>query len=102
MACFQTQTEDISINIVINNAGYMVTGLFADTELDKIMSNYECNATSSLRITHHFLNKMLDSGKRGLVAFTSVRAHYSDTAPACQRAHACVCAHGECAHVKKK
>jgi NADP-dependent 3-hydroxy acid dehydrogenase YdfG len=69
----QSQTDDIKINIVINNAGYMVTGLFADTDLDKIMCNYECNATSAMKITHHFLNKILDSGKKGLIAFTAVR-----------------------------
>mmetsp|Transcript_19090 Transcript_19090/g.46864 ORF Transcript_19090/g.46864 Transcript_19090/m.46864 type:complete len:314 (-) Transcript_19090:231-1172(-) len=65
------QTDDILITLVFNNAGYMLTGMFADGEIDKLMQNYECNATSAVRITHHFMNKILDSGSKGLIAFTS-------------------------------
>lgn len=45
--------------------------MFADSDYDKVMSNLECNATSAVRITHHFLNKTLDRGEKGLVCFTS-------------------------------
>jgi short-subunit dehydrogenase len=64
-------TDDINVALVFNNAGYITTGMFADVAIERHMANYECNATCALRITHHFLNKMLDSGTKGLIAFTS-------------------------------
>ena len=64
-------TDDVNVALVFNNAGYITTGMFADVSIERHLANYECNATCSLRITHHFLNKMLDSGTKGLIAFTS-------------------------------
>lgn len=52
-------TKDIPISLVFNNAGYIVTGFFANLPIDRIMANYECNATAAIRITHHFANRMV-------------------------------------------
>ena len=57
--------------VVINNAGYIVTGFFADSSIDAQIKNAETNAMSCIRITHHFLNKMLDAGVNGCIGFTS-------------------------------
>lgn len=64
-------TKDIHISLLFNNAGYILPGFFADTTLAAQLSNFECNAGAAVRITHHFLNKMLDSGKKGFIGFTS-------------------------------
>ena len=64
-------TNDILISIILNNAGYITTGMFADVPLPALMANYECNATCAVRITHHFLNRLLDAGRRGFIGFTS-------------------------------
>jgi len=40
------------------------------------MRNYETNATCAVKITHHFANKMLDRGDRGLITFTSSSAAF--------------------------
>ena len=64
-------TKDILVGCVFNNAGYMKTGMFADVPLEKLMCNYECNATSAIKITHHFLNRLLDAGEKGFIGFTS-------------------------------
>lgn len=64
-------TYRIMCGAVFNNAGYITTGMFADVAIERHLANYECNATCALKITHHFLNKMLDSGAKGLIAFTS-------------------------------
>lgn len=64
-------TNDILISIILNNAGYITTGMFADVPLPALMANYECNATCAVRITHHFLNRLLDQGRRGFIGFTS-------------------------------
>mmetsp|Transcript_10396 Transcript_10396/g.20409 ORF Transcript_10396/g.20409 Transcript_10396/m.20409 type:complete len:311 (-) Transcript_10396:184-1116(-) len=65
------KTKDIKVSLVFNNAGFMLTGMFADTAEERILGNYECNATSALRITHLFTNRMLDTNTKGLISFTS-------------------------------
>jgi short-subunit dehydrogenase len=68
-------TKDITIQLLFNNAGYIVTGFFADTDWEKLEANYECNSTASVTITHYFLKKLRESGKKGLIAFTSSPAN---------------------------
>lgn len=71
MAAIAKNTEDIDIALLFNNAGFVATGLFADSVIGKQMANFECNAISPVHITHHFLNKMLDKKIKGCVCFTS-------------------------------
>lgn len=67
MGAIKKSTDDVNVALVFNNAGYITTGMFADVSIERHLANYECNATCALRITHHFVNKMLDSGTKGLV-----------------------------------
>jgi len=67
-------TKDIDVNILFNNAGFMLTGFFEDTPLEKQMLNMECNATAGVRLTHHFVCEMTSKGLRGCVVFTSSAA----------------------------
>ena len=64
-------TSDIPVSLVFNNAGYIVTGFFANLPLAKHLANYECNATAAVKITHHFANRLIDEKLPGLIAFTS-------------------------------
>jgi short-subunit dehydrogenase len=67
-------TKDIDVQLVFNNAGYMLTGFFDKTPLARLMMNHECNATSAMQITHVFVTRMLEKNKRGCVVFTSSAA----------------------------
>lgn len=58
-------TKDIDVAIVFNNAGYIVTGFFDQTTLDAQLANVECNATATVKVTHHFLKKMLEKKIKG-------------------------------------
>jgi short-subunit dehydrogenase len=69
-------TEDIDIAVVFNNAGYIVTGFFDHSSLDAQLANVECNATSTVKITHHFLKKMLEKKLKGCFIFTSSVSGY--------------------------
>lgn len=64
-------TKDITIEIIFNNAGYIVTGFFDQTDLNAQLANMECNATACVKVTHHFLQKMLNSKIKGCIVFTS-------------------------------
>jgi len=69
-------TDDIPVNLVFNNAGYVLIGLFADTELERNLKNIECNMLSAVKITHHFVNRMLTNKMKGAVTFTASSSAY--------------------------
>eukprot|EP00796_Vickermania_ingenoplastis_P004450 gene4451-3247_t len=69
-------TNDINVNLLFNNAGYICTGLFADTDEDRLRANMECNAGCAVPITHHFLRSMISRKAKGLITFTSSAAAY--------------------------
>jgi len=60
-------TRDILPTLVFNNAGYVSTGLFSDSQLDSLLANYECNATAPIHISHHFVARILAESKRSVV-----------------------------------
>ena len=67
-------TKDLPVNLVFNNAGFITAGFFHAVPLLRNLGNYECNASCTLSITHHFLNKIIDAQQTGLIAFTSSSA----------------------------
>lgn len=69
-------TKDIQVPIIFNNAGYIVTGFFDQSNLDAQLANMECNATSCVKITHHFLRIMLEKKLKGCFVFTSSVSGY--------------------------
>lgn len=69
-------TEDIDVQVVFNNAGYIVTAFFDHTNIDTQLANMECNATSCVKITHHFLQQMLRKNLKGCFVFTSSVSGY--------------------------
>jgi short-subunit dehydrogenase len=64
-------TNDIDVTIIFNNAGYIVTGFFDHTTLDAQLANMECNATACVKITHHFIQQMLQKKLKGCFIYTS-------------------------------
>lgn len=69
-------TKDIDVQVVFNNAGYMVTGFFDSVGIEPQLANLECNATACVKITHHFLRLMLDNNLKGCFVFTSSVSGY--------------------------
>jgi short-subunit dehydrogenase len=72
-------TKDIEIPIIFNNAGFIVTGFLDQTPIGKMLANIECNATASVNITHHFVQKLVSSKKKGCIVFTSSVAGFIPT-----------------------
>merc|ERR1711916_80677 len=58
-------TADIPVQLVFNNAGFVITGLYADVALPAQLANFECNSAAPVKITHLFLNRMLNAGLPG-------------------------------------
>jgi short-subunit dehydrogenase len=95
MEKLERATNDITVQIVFNNAGYCIMGVcivfyserlthysffsferfvslkaFAKTQIEKILKNIECNAVSHVKITHHFMSKMVEKHVKGAIVFT--------------------------------
>ena len=60
-------TAGLDITLVFNNAGYILTGFFDKTPLDRIMANVECNALAGVQISHHFVTQMIQKKQRGAI-----------------------------------
>jgi short-subunit dehydrogenase len=76
MGPIRASTDDIDVTLVFNNAGFILPGLFAESNFGAVRTNFNCNATSAMTITHHFLNRMQVAKKKGLVSFTSSAGAY--------------------------
>lgn len=64
-------TQDIVVQIVFNNAGYLSMGFFRQHDIEKLIGNLECNALSAIRISHHFMKQMIENGCPGCICFTA-------------------------------
>ncbi|GAB5358248.1 hypothetical protein AAMO2058_000441500 [Amorphochlora amoebiformis] len=73
-------TKDKKVQIIFNNAGYIVAEFFNQVPVEVQLANVECNAVAPVKITHHFLSKLIDSNTRGCVVFTSSAAAYMPAA----------------------
>mmetsp|Transcript_8741 Transcript_8741/g.26295 ORF Transcript_8741/g.26295 Transcript_8741/m.26295 type:complete len:319 (+) Transcript_8741:99-1055(+) len=69
-------TAGKDVQIVFNNAGFIVTGFFDSQPLGKHLVNLECNATAAVAITHHFTSLMIQKNLKGCVVFTSSASAY--------------------------
>mmetsp|Transcript_21772 Transcript_21772/g.67005 ORF Transcript_21772/g.67005 Transcript_21772/m.67005 type:complete len:240 (+) Transcript_21772:122-841(+) len=69
-------TAGKTVQIVFNNAGFIVTGFFDSQPLGKHLVNMECNATAAVCITHHFASIMVKEKLKGCVVFTSSASAY--------------------------
>lgn len=69
-------TRGIDVQLIFNNAGFIVTGFFDSQPIEKHLVNIECNTTASVRITHYFVSNMLKKNLKGCVVFTSSASAY--------------------------
>ncbi|GMI04417.1 hypothetical protein TrRE_jg13273 [Triparma retinervis] len=79
MAPIKKETSDITIQLIFNNAGFIVTGFFEATDEMKHLVNLECNARAAVRVTHHFLRILVAKKLKGCICFTSSVAGYIPT-----------------------
>lgn len=72
-------TKDIDVQLIFNNAGFIVTGFLDQAPLGKLLANVECNATASVNVTHHFVKILVEKKQRGCIVFTSSVAGFIPT-----------------------
>jgi short-subunit dehydrogenase len=64
-------TEDITVGIIVCNAGYIASGLFDASSIERQVANFKCNALHGFVVAHHFVDRLKVQAGRGCVFFTS-------------------------------
>lgn len=76
MAGVKDATKDIEVQLLFNNAGFIVTGFFEQHSVDTHLANFHCNLTANIHLTHHFYSNLIAKGLRGCIVFTSSSAGF--------------------------
>lgn len=71
MAKIIAATNDIDVQVVFNNAGYLIMRGFIKSEITTHLKNLETNSICHMRVTHHFMKRLTDKKLRGCFVFTS-------------------------------
>lgn len=63
--CQEIQSKGIQVDVLVNNAGQGVYGLFKDTDIDRELDIISLNIASTIILTKHFVKEMVarNSGK---------------------------------------
>lgn len=74
--CQELQQKNIEVNILVNNAGQGVYGLFKDTDLDRELDIIELNITATIILTKHFLKGMLLRNEGKILNLASIASKF--------------------------
>lgn len=66
--------QGIHVQVCFLNAGYIQTGFFVKTALEKNCANLECNVGHVVGLSHMLINHMQDAGTPGCLVLTSSAA----------------------------
>jgi|TARA_B110000438_G_scaffold122409_1_gene119523 short-subunit dehydrogenase len=67
--------DEIEVGLLILNAGMETHGIFPKLDLDKEIMSINLNITSSMTLSHHFVNKMIPKRRGGIIFVSSLLGH---------------------------
>lgn len=67
-------TCDIDVGLLVNSAGFAVSGDFIKNNLDTELAMLSVNCKAPLYLTHHFANKMIGRERGGIIFLSSIVA----------------------------
>ena len=70
----ELQVKHVEIGLLINNAGFAITGSFFEDKLENQLSLLDVNCKAPLILSHYFGNKMIKKGKGAIVNIASASA----------------------------
>ncbi len=68
----ELEKEDINVDVLVNNAGFGVYGMFSETNLQEELEMIQVNITSLTHLTKLFLKKMLENKSGRILNVASV------------------------------
>lgn len=69
------RTDDLEIGLLVNNAGFGLSGAYADLDPDRMVNMTVLNCVVPVLLTNHFLPLMLERGRGGLIFLASTAAY---------------------------
>lgn len=73
----EIEKEDINVDVLVNNAGFTVYGMFSKTDWQKEAEMIQVNITSLTHLTKLFLNKMLENNSGRIMNIASSIGFFS-------------------------
>ena len=70
----ELERENIEVDVLVNNAGFGVYGMFSQTDLQKELEMIQVNATSLIHLTKLFLKRMLENKSGSILNVASLCA----------------------------
>ncbi len=67
-------TDPIDIGLLVNNAGFAITGEFLEHDLEKELGLLYVNCRAPLMLAHAYGRKMVDRGRGGIIFLSSIAA----------------------------
>ena len=67
-------TDSLEIGLLINNAGYAITGDFLDHDLEQEIDLLHVNCRAPLMLSHAFGRRMIKHGRGGMIFLSSIAA----------------------------
>jgi short-subunit dehydrogenase len=67
-------TEGLEIGLLVNNAGYALTGDFLEHDLEQEIGLLHVNCRAPIILTHAFAKKMVERGRGGIIFLSSIAA----------------------------
>lgn len=68
-------TADIHVALLVNNAGFGLSGKFLDNPVSRELDMLHVNCRAPLLLTHHYAAKMRDRGKGAIIFLSSILGH---------------------------
>ena len=69
------QTGDLEIGLLVNNAGFGLSGAYTDLDPDRVVNMTVLNCVVPVTLTNHYLPPMLDRGRGALIFLASTAAY---------------------------
>ena len=69
-----TETKELKVDLLINNAGKEESGNFLTLSVDEMHNSIALNCSAPMLLTHHFANKMVSQGGGNILFISSIVA----------------------------
>jgi hypothetical protein len=77
MSAIRPATDNLEIGLLVNNAGFALTGGVLDHDLEKELSLLNVNCRAPLILAHEFGRKMVERKRGGIIFLASVMGYLS-------------------------
>ena len=83
----EERTGDLEVGLLVNNAGFGLSGAYTDLVPGRVLNMTVLNCVVPVQLTNHYLPRMLERGRGGLIFLASTAGVPGDPVSRCLRRH---------------